>query len=122
MLNCNVLTGACPEDKENKMFKDELIALQEKANPRPSKDISHIVSEFKEEIKSWVKNGFCKNDNKVSFDIVSGKIICKNPLYHEPTCSIEDLSAVEKVFKKEGIDMDWSYDRTHLNGTLTFKW
>lgn len=36
--------------------------------------------------------------------------------------AFEDLSAVEKVFKKEGIDMDWSYDRTHLNGTLTFRW
>lgn len=102
------------------MFKDELIALQEKANPR--KDVSYIVAEFKEAIKSFVKYGFCKNDNKVTFDIVAGKIECKNPLYHEPTCFIEDLSAVEKIFKKEGIDMDWSYDRTHLNGTLTFKW
>lgn len=102
------------------MFKDELIALQKKANPR--KDISPIVAEFKEVIKTWVKNGFSQNDNKVSFDIVGGKIECKNPLYNEPTCSIEDLSAVEKVFKKEGVDMDWTYDRTHLNGTLTFRW
>lgn len=102
------------------MFKDELIALQNKSNPR--KDILPIVAEFKEEIKKCVKNGVGQNDSKVSFDIVGGKIVCKNPLYHEPTCSIEDLSAVEKIFKKEGIDMDWSYDRTHLNGTLTFMW
>ena len=102
------------------MFKDELIALQNKSNPH--KDILHIVAEFKEEIKTCVKNGVGQNDSKVSFDIVGGKIVCKNPLYHEPTCSIEALSAVEKIFKKEGIDMDWSYDRTHLNGTLTFKW
>ena len=102
------------------MFKDELIALQQKADTR-NDNLRHIVAGFKETIRSYVKNGFCK-DNKMSFDIVSGKIVCKNPLYHEPTCSIEDLSAVEKVFKKEGIDMDWSYDRTHLNGTLTFKW
>ena len=103
------------------MFKDELIALQEKANPR-NNTLQHIVAEFKEEIESWVKNGFCKNANKVVFDIVNGKIVCKNPLYHDPTCYIEDLSAVEKVFKKEGISMDWTYDRTHLNGTLTFRW
>lgn len=101
------------------MFKDELLALQKKANPR--KDITHIVAEFKETIRSCVKGGFCK-DNKMSFPIVGGKIECKNPLYNEPTCFIEDLSAVEKVFKKEGIDMEWSYDRTHLNGTLTFRW
>lgn len=102
------------------MFKDELIALQKKANPR--KDISPIVAEFKKAIKSFVKDGFCKNDNKVSFPIVDGHIDCKNPLYNEPTCYIEDLSAIEKVFKKDGIDMEWSYDRTHLNGTLTFRW
>lgn len=59
------------------MFKDELIELQKKNNPH--RDVSHIIAEFKEEIKSWVKNGFCKNDNKVTLDIVSGKIICKNP-------------------------------------------
>lgn len=102
------------------MFKDELLALQKKANP--CKDVTHIVAEFKEAIKSIVKDGFCQNDSKVSFPIVAGKIECKNPLYNEPTCFIEDLSAVEKVFKKEGISMDWSYDRTHLNGTLTFRW
>lgn len=102
------------------MFKDELIALQKKADPRG--DITHIVVEFKEAIKTCVKNGIGQNDSKVSFDIVGGKIVCKNPLYHEPTCSIEDLSSIEKVFKKEGIDMEWSYDRTHLNGTLTFRW
>lgn len=101
------------------MFKDELIALQEKA--KPNKDVSHIVVEFKEAIKTCVKYGFDK-DNKMSFPIVAGHIDCKNPLYHEPTCFIEDLSAVEKIFKKEGVDMDWSYDRTHLNGTLTFRW
>jgi hypothetical protein len=81
------------------MFKDELIALQQKANPR--RDITHIVTEFKETIKNCVKDGFCK-DNTMSFPIVSGHIDCKNPLYHEPTCYIEDLSVVEKVFKKEG--------------------
>lgn len=102
------------------MFKDELIELQKKSNPH--KDISHIVAEFKEAIKTLVKNGVGQNDSKVSFDIVGGKIVCKNPLYHESTCFIDDLSAVEKVFKKEGIDMDWTYDRTHLNGTLTFSW
>ena len=101
------------------MFKDELIALQQKA--KPYRDISPIVAEFKKIIRSCVKNGFCK-DNKMSFDIVGGKKKSKNPLYHEPTCSIEDLSAVEKVFKKEGINMHWTYDRTHLNGTLTFSW
>lgn len=101
------------------MFKDELIALQKKANP--TRDITPIVAEFKETIKSCVKDGFCK-DNKMSFPIVGGNIDCKNPLYNDHTCSIEDLSAVEKVFKKEGIDMEWSYDRTHLNGTLTFSW
>ncbi len=101
------------------MFKDELIALQKKAEP--SKDVSHIVEEFKETIRSCVKDGFCK-DNKMSFPIVGGKIECKNPLYNDPTCYLEDLSAVEKIFKKEGIDMDWTYDRTHLNGTLTFRW
>ena len=101
------------------MFKDELIALQKKANL--CEDISHIVAEFKEAIKRDVKYSFCK-DNKTSFPIVVGHIYCKNPLYHEPICYIEDLSAVEKVFKKEGIDMDWTYDRTHLNGTLTFRW
>ena len=103
------------------MFKDELIELQKKNNS-PRKDISLIVAELKEAIKTLVKNGVGQNDSKVSFDIVGGKIVCKNPLYHEPTCFIDDLSAVEKVFKKEGIDMDWTYDRTHLNGTLTFKW
>lgn len=102
------------------MFKDELIAIQEKA--RPHKDITHIVAEFKDAIKTCVKNGMGQNDNKVSFDIVAGKIICRNPLDYDPTCYIEDLSAVEKVFKKEGISMDWTYDRTHLNGTLTFRW
>lgn len=102
------------------MFKDELIALQKKANPR--RDITHIVDEFKEAIKTCVKDGIGQNDSEVSFPISGGKIACKNPLYNVPTCSIEDLSAVEKVFKKEGIDMDWSYDRTHLNGTLTFRW
>ena len=102
------------------MFKDELIELQNKNKPR--KDILPIVAEIKETIKTCVKNGVGQNDNKVSFDIVGGKIICRNPLYHEPTCFIEDLSAVEKVFKKEGINMEWSYDRTHLNGTLTFRW
>ena len=101
------------------MFKDELIALQQKANPR--KDITPIVAEFKEAIKTLVKNGFGK-DNKMTFPIVGGKIECKNPLCNDPTCYIEDLSSVEKVFKKEGIDMDWTYDRTHLNGTLTFRW
>lgn len=101
------------------MFKDELIALQQKANPR--KDITHIIAEFKEAIKTCVKNGFGK-DNTMSFPIVGGHIDCKNPLCNEPTCYIEDLSAVEKIFKKEGIDMDWTYDRSHLNGTLTFKW
>lgn len=73
------------------MFKDELIELQKKANPR--RDITHIVVEFKETIKSFVNDGFCK-DNKVSFPIVGGHIDCKNPLYNEHTCSIEDLSAV----------------------------
>ena len=103
------------------MFKDELIALQEKANPR-NNNLQHIVAEFKEAIKTCVKYCVGQNDSKVSFDIVGGKIICRNPLDYEPTCSIDDLSAVEKIFKKEGIDMDWSYDRTHLNGTLTFSW
>lgn len=103
------------------MFKDELIELQEKANPS-NDNLQHIVSEFKEEIKNCVKNDFCKNDNKVSFNIVRGKIIFKNPPYHEPTCFIEDLTAVEKAFKKEGIDMDRSYDRTNLNGTVVFMW
>ena len=103
------------------MFKDELIALQKKANPR-NDNLQHIVAEFKETIKNLVKDGFCRNENKVSFDIIGGKIICKNPLCNEPTCYIEDLSAVEKVFKKEGINMHWTYDRTHLNGTLTFSW
>lgn len=103
------------------MFKDELIALQKKANPR-NDNLQHIVAEFKEIIKNWVKDGFCRNENKVSFDIVNGKIIYKNPLCNEPTCYIEDFSAVEKVFKKEGINMHWTYDRTHLNGTLTFSW
>lgn len=102
------------------MFKDELIALQKKANPL--RDITHIVEEFKEAIKTCVKDGIGQNDSEVSFPIRGGKIACKNPLYNVPTCSIEDLSAVEKVFKKEGISMEWSYDRTHLNGTLTFKW
>lgn len=102
------------------MFKDELIELQKKSMPH--KDISLIVAELKEAIKTLVKNGVGQNDSKVSFDIVSGKIICKNPLYNDPTCYIEDLSAVEKAFKKEGIDVDWTYDRTHLNGTLTFRW
>ena len=103
------------------MFKDELIALQEKANPS-NDNMQHIVAEFKETIKTCVKNGVGQNDSKVTFDIVGGKIICKNPLYHKLTCYIEDLSAVEKVFKKEGINMHWTYDRTHLNGTLTFSW
>lgn len=102
------------------MFKDELIELQKKSNSH--KDILPIVAEFKDDIRKFVKDGFCKNDNKVTYPITGGVISCKNPLYHEPTCSIEDLSAVEKIFKKEGIDMDWSYDRTHLNGTLTFSW
>ncbi len=102
------------------MFKDELIALQQKA--KPHKDISHIVAEFKEAIKTCLKNGIGQNDSKMSFDIVAGHIDCKNPLDNEPTCYIEDLSAVEKVFKKEGISMDWSYDWTHLNGILTFRW
>ena len=102
------------------MFKDELIALQEKA--KPHRVIMHIIAEFKEAIKTCVKNDVGQNDSKVSFPIVGGKINCKNPLYNEPTCSIEDLSAVEKVFKKEGINMHWTYDRTHLNGTLTFSW
>lgn len=102
------------------MFKDELIALQKKANPH-NNNLQHIVAEFKETIRNCVKNGFCK-DNKMSFDIISGKIICKNPLCNEPTCYIEDLFAVEKVFKKEGINMHWTYDRTYLNGTLTFSW
>lgn len=102
------------------MFKDELIALQKKDNPR--KDVSHIVAEFKETIERIVKYGFCRNESKVSFPIVAGHIDCKNPLYNDPTCYIEDLSAVEKVFKKEGISMDWTYDRTHLNGNLTFSW
>ena len=101
------------------MFKDELLASQKKANPH--KDISHIVAEFKETIKSHVKYGFCKN-NSTSFPIVAGHVDCKNPLYHEPTCYIENFSAIEKAFKKEGIDMEWSYDRSHLNGTLTFRW
>lgn len=59
------------------MFKDELIALQQKANP--CKDISPIVAEFKEAIKTCVKNGVGQNDSKVSFDIVGGKIVCRNP-------------------------------------------
>ncbi len=101
------------------MFKDELLALQQKA--KPHSDITHIVAEFKEAIKTCVKNGFGK-DNKMSFPIVAGHIDCKNPLYHEPTCYLEDLSAVEKAFKMEGISMDWTYDRTHLNGTLIFSW
>ena len=50
------------------MFKDELIALQNKSNPR--KDILPIVAEFKEEIKTCMKNGIGQNDSKVSFDIV----------------------------------------------------
>ena len=103
------------------MFKDELIALQKKANPH-NDNLKYIVAKFKETIKTYVKNGVGQNDSKVTFDIVGGKIICKNPLYHEPICYIEDLSTVEKVFKKEGIDLHWTYDRTHLNGTLTFSW
>ena len=102
------------------MFKDELLAIQQKA--KPHRDITHIVAELKEAIRTCVKNGVGQNDSTVSFDIVGGKIVCRNPLDYEPTCTIEDLSAIEKVFKKEGIDMDWSYDRTHLNGTLTFRW
>ena len=102
------------------MFKDELISLQKKANPR-NDTLQHIVAEFKETIRIWVKNGFCRNENKVSLPIACGRIDCKNPLYHEPTCYVEDLSAVEKIFKEEGISMDWTYDR-HLNGTLTFSW
>ena len=102
------------------MFKDELIALQKKA--KPNKDITYIVAEFKEAIKNGVMNGIGQNDSKVSFTIVGGKIYCKNPLYNNPVCFIEDIPAVEKVFKKEGINMHWTYDRTHLNGTLTFSW
>lgn len=102
------------------MFKDELIALQKKVNPH--KDTTYIVEEFKKAIKTCVKNGIGQNDNIVSFDIVGGKIICRNPLEHDPTCFIEDLSAVEKVFEKEGISMNWSYDRTNLNGKVAFMW
>lgn len=46
------------------MFKDELLAIKQKA--KPHRDIMHIVAEFKETIRSCVKDGFCK-DNKISY-------------------------------------------------------
>ena len=39
------------------MFIDELFAIQQKA--KPHSDITHIVAEFKETIRSCVKDGFC---------------------------------------------------------------
>ena len=103
------------------MFKDELIALQEKANPL-NDNLQHIVAEFKEAIKTCVMNDIGQNDSKVSFTIVGGKIYCKNPLYSNPVCFIEDIPAIEKVFKKEGISIGLELLRAPGNGTLTFSW
>lgn len=104
------------------MFKDELIALQQQQTINSGRDVLHIVAEFKEAIKTCVINGIGQKDSKVSFTIVGGKIFCSNPLYNNPTCFIEDLSAVENVFKKEGISMELTYYRAPGNGTLTFRW
>ena len=103
------------------MFKDELIALQKKANPH-NDNLKYIVAEFKEAIKTCVMNGIGQNDSEASFTIVGGKIYCKNPLYNNPTCLIEDIPAIEKVFKEEGISMDLHFYKAPGNGTLTFSW
>lgn len=66
----------------------------------------------------WQSRYFARED----IDHYLYEVVKKNPPHNEPTCSIEDLREIENAFNKEGLTMEWSYDRAHLNGTLTFKW
>lgn len=102
------------------MFKDELTLIALKNKAKPSISTNKAVEAFKNALRGAVR--LDPSSKEASYPINSGRVVSANPFHKGYVCSIEDLPAVEKVFKKEGIDMKWSYDRTHLNGTLTFRW
>lgn len=102
------------------MFKDELTLIALKNKNKPSVSTNKAVEAFKDALRKSVQNE--PDSKEASYPINSGRVVSANPYHKGYVCNIEDLPEIEKVFKKEGISMDWSYDRTHLNGTLTFKW
>lgn len=102
------------------MFKDELTLIALKNKTKPSISANKAVEVFKDVLRHAVQ--LDPASKEASYPINSGRVVSANPYHKGYICSIEELPAIEKVFKKEGISMDWSYDRTHLNGTITFKW
>ena len=102
------------------MFKDELTLIALKNKTKPSISTNRAVEAFKDVLRHAVQ--LDPSSKEASYPINSGRVVSANPYHKGYVCNIEDLPAIEKIFKKEGIDMDWTYDRTHLNGTLTFRW
>lgn len=102
-------------------FKDELNTLMAK---KPKMNTKKIVGLFKENVRHYVKeNGANMTEKSVEFPIVGGKIYNMLPeTSPDIICTIESLSSVKAAFDKEGIVLEWVYDRSKLNGRLVFKW
>lgn len=101
-------------------FKDELNALMAEAEG----NCQDIVNLFKDNIRRYVKeHGANMTERSVEFPIQGGKIYNMLPETFPATiCDIESLPSVKAAFGKEGIALEWAYDRGRLNGKLVFRW
>lgn len=102
-------------------FKNELNALMAK---KPGMDVKRIVVLFKENVLRYVKE-HCANmtERSVEFPIQGGKIYNMLPETSPAIiCTVESLPSVKKAFDKEGIVLEWAYDRSKLDGKLVFRW
>lgn len=101
-------------------FKDELNSLMAVAGS----SCQSIVVLFKDNVRRYVKeHGATMMERSVEFPIQGGKIYNMLPETSPAIiCSIESLPSVKAAFDKEGIVLEWVYDRSKLNGRLIFKW
>lgn len=112
----DIVTGYA---KRPSPFKDELDALMKKEKPTA---IGKIVERFKGNIRRYVKeNGPAMTEKAVTFNIIGG-LVYELEIYPATICKVAVLEPVRKVFLKEGIDLEWTYDRSKLDGKLVFKW
>lgn len=104
-------------------FKDKLNDLMAKGK---KKDIRKIVLKLKEEVLDYVStNAKRMSEKSVEFRIEGGQVM---PQYRgevhgiDPICGVDVLLDIKEKFKKEGIALEWAYDRGKLDGKLVFRW
>ncbi len=104
-------------------FKDKLNDLMAKGK---KKDIRKIVLKLKDEVLDYVTtNAKSMSEKSVEFRIEGGQVM---PQYRgevhgiDPICGVDVLLDIKEKFKKEGIVLEWAYDRGKLDGKLVFRW